>query len=102
LFGGVAPEWQRQSAFIDLLIRAATTARSMIATQLPNIQASIVRAGPSAASSNVEISAERHNSEITPRLPSRQEAKPQRVVMRNCFAREIQPELDKQPTFMIC
>ena len=70
LFGGVAPEWQRQSAFIDLFIHAATTAMSIIATQLPNIQASTVRAGPIATSSNVEISAERHNSEIKHRLPS--------------------------------
>jgi hypothetical protein len=102
LFGGVAPEWQRQSAFIDLLIQAAMTAMSIIATQLPNIQAAVVRTGPIATSSNVEISAERHNSEIKHRLPPRQESKPQRLAMRNCFAREIQSKLDTQPTFMFC
>ena len=90
LFGGVAPQWQRQSAFIDLFIQAAMTAMSIIATLLPNIQTAVVRAGLIATSSNVEISAERHNCEIKHRWSSRQEATPQRLVMRHCFAREIQ------------
>jgi hypothetical protein len=72
LFGGVAPEWQRQSAFIDLFIQAATTAMRIIATQLPNIPASIVRAGPIATSSSLHMSAERHNSEFKSHSPLRQ------------------------------
>jgi len=47
LFGGVPTEWQRQSAFIDHFRQAALTAMSIVATQLPNIQASFGRAAPS-------------------------------------------------------
>jgi hypothetical protein len=59
LFGGVSSEWQRQSAFIYNFIPAAMAAMSIVATQLPNIQASFGRAGSIITSSNTHSSAER-------------------------------------------
>jgi hypothetical protein len=59
LFGGVLTEWQRQSAFIDLFIPAAMAPMSIVATQLPIIQASFGRAGSIITSSNSHRSAER-------------------------------------------
>jgi len=59
LFGGVPTQCQRQSAFIDHFIPAATAAMSTVATQLPIIQASFGRAGSIITSSNTDMSAER-------------------------------------------
>ena len=63
LFGGVPTEWQRQSAFIDHFIQAVTTAMSIVATQLPNIQASFVAPAPSPRHPTSRAARERHDFE---------------------------------------